>query len=343
MDKRIMKYDHKNLINIIKDSWKQAEWAWKKIDITGIDHSKIRNVIISGLGGSAISGDLLGNFLRDELKVSLSSNRTYGLPAYAGNDTLFIASSYSGNTEETLAAVKEASDRGCMIIAVTTGGALADFASAHGIQVVGLKEGYQPRYALYNSFFTLLRIFQELQLVPSQDGVATGIIEKLKAWGEKYSALENDALAFAKRMHGRVPVIYSVTGLNDAAGRRFKGQLNENSKLHAWSAEYPEMNHNEIVGWEREKRFFPKYRVINITDPSMNSRISKRFNVINYLIEKQKIDILTIEGNSESFKERLLECVYFCDWVSYYLAILNRKDPGEIEFIRFLKKKMSED
>lgn len=341
MEKAIASFDRKMLFNVLRDSWTQSESAWKSIDVSSINSSNIKNVIITGLGGSAISGDLLCNFLRDELKVSLTVNRTYSMPGFAGENTLVIASSYSGNTEETLAAVRDALERKCMIIAMTTGGELAELAAEKGILCVSLKEGYQPRYALYNSFFRLLRVFQELGLVRSQDEAAAGIIEKLKVWGAGLSSPDNEALSMAKKIKGNIPVIYSVTGLNESAGRRLKGQLNENSKVHAWNAEYPEMNHNEIVGWETAGGN-SGYLVINITDPVMNKRVAKRFDVINFLIKEQKIDILNIEGKSATFKERLLECIYLCDWISYYLAILNEKDPGEIDFIHYLKKKMSE-
>ena len=164
----------------------------------------------------------------------------------------------------------------------------------------------------------------------------------LKVLGQELTAPSNAALDMAHAIQGRVPVIYTTSGLNESVGRRFKGQLNENSKMHAWIAEYPEMNHNEIVGWETAENAGDRYCVINIIESSMNRRVAARIDVINYLLGERKIDILKIEGKSGSFKARLVECVYFCDWVSYYLAILNEKDPGEIDYIHYLKKKMAE-
>ena len=342
MKGRIESYDKKMLFNTIKDSWKQAESAWNKIDTSGLDTRGIRNIIITGLGGSAISGDLLANFLRDELKVSLLINRTYSMPRFADENTLVIASSYSGNTEETISAVTDALSKKCVIICITTGGQIADFAAKNNLLCVRLQEGYQPRYALYNSFFTLLRLFQELGLVPPQDTSAVEIIGMLKSMGNELSSVSNSALDMARNILGRVPVIYTAAGLNDSVGRRFKGQLNENSKMHAWIAEYPEMNHNEIVGWETADSGKDRYCVIDIVEASMNRRVAARIEIINNLLKENKIDIFKIEGKSGNFKTRLLESVYFCDWVSYYLAILNEKDPGEIDFIHYLKNKMAE-
>lgn len=342
MKSRIESYDKNMLFGVIRDSWKQAESAWKKIDTSGIDTGLIRNIIITGLGGSAISGDLLANYLRDELKLSLNVNRTYSMPRFADEHTLVVASSYSGNTEETISAVNDALIKKCAVICVTTGGQLADFALKNNLLRVGLQEGFQPRYALYNSFFTILRLFQELGFVPPQDAVVLEIIGMLKSMGGELSAASNRALDLAQGLHGRTPVIYSVSGLNDSAGRRFKGQLNENSKMHAWAAEYPEMNHNEIVGWETWVNSRDNYCAVNIIEPSMHRRVAARIEIINNLLKEHKVDIFKIEGISGSFKTRLLECIYFCDWVSYYLAILNEKDPGEIDFIHYLKNKMAE-
>jgi glucose/mannose-6-phosphate isomerase len=336
-------FDSKNLYNVIKDSWHQAENAWKSIDIPVIDKEKIDNIIVTGLGGSAISGDILRNFLNSELEIPLAVNRTYQLPPYAGKNTLVIASSYSGNTEETISAFKSAIDKGCSIIAMTTGGEIEKLALENNIQTVKLQEGFPPRYALYNSFFTLLRVMQELKLVESQDASALKIIQSLKKLGEEWGSEKGEAFKTAGLLKGYTPVIYSVTDLNDSAGKRFKGQLNENSKVHAWMAEYPEMNHNEVVGWESVKKTGVKYKAVTIWDDEIFSRIKKRIDIINKLLDGEKIDILKIQGKSETFKERLIEVVYFCDWVSYYLALLNEEDPGEIDFIHHLKDKMAED
>ena len=343
MNKTLYSHDTKNLHAVIKDSWQQAENAWKSIDLSGIDTDNIDNIIVTGLGGSAISGDVLRNFLSSELKKPLIVNRTYNLPLFAGRNTLVIVSSYSGNTEETISAFKSAIERGCPAIALTTGGEIGRLANENRIPVVKLQEGFQPRYALYNSFFTLLRVIQELKLVPSQDAEAEKIIKLLKTLGEEWGSEEGDAFKTADSLKGYIPVIYSVTDLNDSAGKRFKGQLNENSKVHAWTAEYPEMNHNEIVGWERVQRSGLKYKALTLLDNEISSRIKKRIEIINKLLIGENIDILSIQGRSGTFKERLIEIIYFCDWVSYYLALLNEEDPGEIDFIHHLKNKMAED
>ncbi len=343
MNKSLFSHDTKNLHKVITESWQQAENAWRNISLPVIDKDNIDHIIITGLGGSAISGDILRNFLNGELKKPVIVNRSYLLPSYAGANTLVIASSYSGNTEETISAFKSAVEKGCIVIALTTGGEIERLAVENKTTVIKLKPGFQPRYALYNSFFTLLRVIQELNLIESQDIVVKKIIQSLKKQGDELGIEDGDACKFAASLKGYIPVIYSVTDLNDSAGKRFKGQLNENSKIHAWMGEYPEMNHNEITGWESVKDSGLKYKIVTIWDDDIFLRIKKRIEIINKLLSGEKIDILKIQGKGETFKERLLDAVYFCDWVSYYLALLNEEDPGEIDFIHHLKNRMAED
>ena len=333
-------YDKDNLHDVLKLSWQQIENAWKSVDVSALKNKKIDNIIITGLGGSAICGDILRNFLRNELDVPLAINRTYDLPRYAKENTLVIVSSYSGNTEETIAALKSAIEKKCLIAAMTTGGEIEKQVRENKICTAKLQAGFQPRYALYSSFFTLLRIMQELNIIGCQDSIVADIINLLKNLSNEWGDESGDAFKFAASIKGCIPVIYSVTDINDSAGKRFKAELNENSKVHAWAGEYPEMNHNEIVGWESVKESGLKYKTITIIDDDFPQRIKKRIEIMNDLLGKEGIDILSIKGKSISFKERLIEVIYFCDWVSYYLALLNKKNPGEIDFIHTLKKMM---
>jgi glucose/mannose-6-phosphate isomerase len=342
MNNSLYSYDTEKLNNVLKLSWQQIEYAWKKIDLSSLNTGKINNIIITGLGGSAICGDILKNFLRNELDRPIEINRTYDLPIYAGKNTLVIVSSYSGNTEETIAALKSAIEKKCLIVVMTTGGEAENLARENNKCIVKLQKGFQPRFALYSSFFTLLRIMQDLNIIGSQDSVVVNIIDLLKRLSNNLESESGEAFKFAVSIKEYIPVIYSVTGFNDSAGKRFKCELNENSKVHAWVNEYPELNHNEIVGWETIKESGVKYINIIISDDEISPRIKKRIEIMNELLGKEGIDILNIKGNSITFKERLFEVIYFCDWVSYYLALLNKKDPGEIDFIHTLKKRMEE-
>lgn len=336
--------DRDNLFEVLKNSYEQIESAWSgDVDVSGVNADSVKNVVITGVGGSAISGDVLRNFIKDDFKKIIIVNRGYRVPEFCGPETLVIVCSYSGDTEEALWAFNDAFSRGAQIIALTTGGKLGTLSVQHGVGVIGLEKGYQPRFALYNMFFTLLKIFQSLGFIPDQGEHVKSIIRNIKQLAHDYSSEEGLPFSIAGSLKGCSPVIYSISELNDSAGRRFKAQLNENSKVHAWSAEYPEMNHHEIVGWQRVKEGSIKYKVVNFIDPDMNIRITKRIGIINELIASEGIDIINIQSDFKNSKVRLLDVVYLCDWVSYFLGLLNGEDPGEIDFIHHLKKKISEE
>lgn len=335
----VKKYDPQNQFDVLINSYQQIEFAWNNtFDLKNTKIDGIRNIVISGLGGSAISADLIKNFLISELSLPVIVNRNYMLPKFVNEHTLFIASSYSGNTEETISSLKQAIDIGCKIICITTGGEVEAIAKKNNIQVIKLQTGYQPRYALGLSFFSLLKVFQQINLIDDH----TSIVEKIKMlWkdkGEKFSEDENQAYRIAESIVGFIPVIYSVSDLTNSVGYRFKCQLNENSKLHAFHHEIPEMNHNEIIGWEtyQEKKFNAK--IINIIDPSYHPQIKKRFQILSDIFKKSGVELLNIESKETDFKIRLMDLIYLLDWISYYVGVLRGYDPSEIDNIHTLKK-----
>ena len=247
----VQKYDPQNQFDVLVNTYKQIEYAWKNnVDVSNINLDKISNIIISGLGGSAISADLIKNFLSEEIFVPIVVNRNYDLPKFASKNTLFIASSYSGNTEETISSLKQAISIGCKIICITTGGEVESIAKKNNLSCIKVQPGFQPRYSLGLSFFSLLKVFQVLKLIEDQSEVVNKIMSLWKSKGQEYSTAGNFAYTFAESLVGFIPVIYSVADSTSSVGYRFKCQLNENSKLHAFHGEIPEMNHNEIIGWE---------------------------------------------------------------------------------------------
>ncbi len=338
----VQKYDPQNQFDVLINSHKQIEYAWNnEVNISGINSKDISSIIVSGLGGSAISADLLKNFLSDELSIPYMVNRNYNLPKFANDKTLFIASSYSGNTEETISALNQAIKSNCRIICISTGGKIEEIAKANNIYNIKLQKGFQPRYALGLSFFSLLKLFQHLKLINDH----SDLVEKIKSiWQQKglvYSSEENYAAAIAKSLIGFIPVIYSASDSTSSVGYRLKCQLNENSKLHAFHNEVPEMNHNEIIGWEsyQEKIFHAK--IINLTDDTYHPQIKKRFTILKELFEKAGVEIINIKSNEENFKIRLLDFIYLADWISYYTGVFRGYDPSEIDNIHTLKEKLS--
>lgn len=335
----IKKYDPENQFSVLINTFEQIDYAWNNVfDISSLKKKSFSSVTVTGLGGSAISGDLIQNFLQNEITLPYFVNRNYTLPAHCNKDTLLIASSYSGNTEETLEVLNLAVSKKCYIICITTSGKMLEVAQKNNLPVVMLQKGFQPRYSLGLSFFTLLKVFQQLGLIQEQSQIVHNIIELYKNRGLEYSKEKNYPLKIAQKMIGFLPIIYSCADNTNAVGNRFKCQLNENSKVHAFDNVYPELNHNEIVGWETVLNDNFKSIVINIIDDCYHPQIKKRFDISSNLIKEKSVDIIELKSDRASFKERLLDLVYLTDWISYYLAIIRGKDPSEIDNIHFLKK-----
>lgn len=335
----VSKHDRSNQFKVLKESYTQVEYAWNlSIDLSSIDTSKVKNIIVTGLGGSAIGGDLMSNFSRNDLKLPYAVNRNYELPAYANETTLVIASSYSGNTEETISALNDAIEKKCQIICVTTGGKIDGIARANKIPVANLLPGFQPRYALWINFFTLLKIFHTLKLVSDQTKVVKQVIDHLKIKGGEYSRENNESLQFAEKLVGFVPLVYAVSDFTSVVATRMKGQFNENSKLHAFYSNYPELDHNEIMGWESFNAIKMNLKLINILDREYHPQVAKRFQVTTQIIEKSGCEVVNLESKEKDFRLRLIDLIYLGDWATYYLAVLRGFDPTSIENINYLKE-----
>lgn len=309
------------------------------------EYPGINNIIITGLGGSAIGGDLIRSCLQYEINIPIQVNRNYYLPAYAGKNTLVIVSSYSGDTEETISAYNDAVKKGCKIVCISSGGKLTIMAENDGYDNVKLPRGYQPRCALAFSFISLLMLFVKLGLIKERDNEISGLIKLMEERSMIYSSVEgsdNPAIKIAGHIQGKIPVIYSSNDLLDAVNLRWRGQFAENSKSLAFGNLFPELNHNEIVGWQENSEFLRNFALIFLLDREDNPRIVKRQKVTKEILEPYRgLDIeIVSEGNSKL--ERIFDLVYLGDWISFYLAILYKTDPAPIEKINILKNKLME-
>ena len=337
----VKKYDPQDQFSVLKNSYKQIESAWNNnSQFKNLGKPDVNKIIISGLGGSAISADLLKNYLQHDLKIPLITNRDYFLPAFADRKTLVIVSSYSGNTEETISVFKQAISKKCKIVAVASGGMISELAKKNKIPLIIVESGFQPRYALGLSFFTLLKILQSMKLIPKEDKNVTQIKNLWKKKGKDLSEENNTALSIAEMLVGHVPIIYSAEGSTSAVGYRFKCQLNENSKMHAFHNSIPEMNHNEIIGWEtfREKNL--RTKVITILDTGYHPQVKKRFKIVTELIHKSGAGVVELKSSQKNFKVRIMDLIYLIDWITFYLAVLRGFDPSEIDYIHELKNRL---
>jgi len=301
------------------------------------------NVIIAGLGGSAIGGDLIRMITANSAQIPIVVNRDYSLPAFVDERTLVIASSYSGNTEETLAAYEHAKSKRAKIIAITTGGELKNRAMADEIPYITIPGGLPPRAALGYSFFPIFVLLKELGIGFGRQDVERAIdllYETREQLKEDLPEKENPAKQLARKIHGKIPVIYGSSNLTDVIAVRWKGQFNENSKHPAFYNAFPELDHNEIMGFEGDKELLKVLELIVLRSDFENDRMKKRIDITSDIIKDSVSGITNLWPRGETHLEQMLYHIMLGDYVTAYLAILNEKDPVEIDFIDELKVRM---
>ena len=304
----------------------------------------VRSIVLTGMGGSAIAGDLLRSYLAEELKVPFLVNRSYSLPGSVDRDSLVIVSSYSGNTEETVASYRDAIRRKAAVLCITTGGEVEGLALKHGHACIKVPPGLQPRAALGYSFFPLLLAISRMGFIKPRPADISEAVAALKEKSLVYADLknpENLALKMAKRLQGKLPVVYSASDRLDAVNVRWRGQICENSKHLAFGHVLPEMNHNEIVGWKVDRDLMKKMAVVFLRDVGTHPRVLVREEITKGIIQKKASTVLEVWSEGSSLLARIFSLVYAGDWVSYYLAILNNEDPTPVRVIDYLKGELA--
>jgi len=305
----------------------------------------LKNIILVGMGGSAIGGDIIRSFLLDKLKIPFQICRNYRLPVYVNNNSLVIASSYSGNTEETLSAFNEAVNRNARLFCLTTGGQLSDLVSRQNILEARLPTGYQPRAALGFSLIPLLYFLAKIGLIDNPAEEIAELIPGLKNYRRQYAidsiADKNPAKQIALKLQNRIPIIYTGPDLIDIVGSRWKGQFCENAECLAFNNQFPEMNHNELVGFNKIESYRDKLVVIYLRDSDDHAQVTKRMAVVSSLLDKKGIEIITVYSQGDFRLGRVFSLIQIGDFASFYLSILNGVDPTPVKLIDYLKKELS--
>lgn len=303
-----------------------------------------RNIVASGLGGSGIGGDFLRALFEAHGSLPLSVNREYSLPHYVDENTLFFAVSYSGNTEETLSAYQHAKQRGAMVIAISSGGELQTRAQADGFPHLQVPGGQPPRTALGFLFMPLVVISEKLNLLPDLSQARAQLLRRLtqrrELWGPNNAVSSNPAKQLAQQLYGKIPLLYGTGGYRATVAMRWKGQLNENAKIHAFANTFPELNHNEILGWVLGKQQADNLSVIVLSDPDDIEKIKTRVSVTRQLVG-DSAEWHTVQAEGSSLLERAMDITYLADFVSIYLAFLNEVDPENIDYINLLKSELA--
>lgn len=295
-----------------------------------------KSAVVLGMGGSAIAGDLLARFST----IPVITVRDYTIPPWINSETLLLAISYSGETEETLYAFREGLKRTKRAVALSTGGGLAALCEEEGVPWVPVPPGLQPRAALGFLLFPILACFSRLGLLKGDLKAAVSALRILRESSVPNNP-NNPAQKLAEELYGKVPVIY---GAGDTApvAYRWKTQINENAKQPAYWAELPELCHNEIVGYELFSKVFPEGVIVFLRTQSDHPRVAKRVEILKEVLSQRRLPFFEIWGEGQDSLSQALWLLYFGDWVSFYLALLNGVDPTPVAPIQELKKRLKE-
>ncbi|MGH9338245.1 MAG: bifunctional phosphoglucose/phosphomannose isomerase [Acidobacteriota bacterium] len=306
----------------------------------------IKNIVISGMGGSAIGGDFLRVYLGADLNLPLQVSRSYGLPGFASRSTLVFVCSYSGDTEESLSSFERARRNGAQIICLTSNGELGRLADSHGCPCIRLPEGYPPRSAIGYSAIPILMVLGRLGLAPERaEEVRNSLAwvgRRIQIYGPDTPVEENAAKSLATQMHRRVPVIYGSQDRLDVIALRWRSQVAENAKQLAYSGSLPEMNHNEIVGWNHPEPILESLLPIFLRDREDHPRVQIRSEITREMLGDRAGSVLEYWSDGESWLERLWTLVLLGDYASVYLAFLNQENPTPVDEIAVLKDRLKE-
>jgi glucose/mannose-6-phosphate isomerase len=324
----------------IPEHLRDALW---KVESAGLDAwDSPGGLIVAGMGGSAIGGQLARAILGDHASRPLLGARAYGLPPWTTPDTTVLCASYSGNTEETLACYEAAGVIGARRVVVTSGGKLADLARAEGVPVVPVAGGFQPRAAVAYMTVAVLQVAALCGIGPGMNSeldVAADHLEELVIeWGPE-GAPDGLAKRLARQLHGTVPIVAGA-GLTTSIAYRWKTQLNENAKMPAYAQELPELDHNEIVGWTSMPEF-GRFSAVFLDDCDTHPRVKERIALTARLVTPGAAGVHRIESRGQTTVERVFSLVLLGDLVSVYLAALRGVDPADVEVLERLKDELA--
>ncbi len=347
--RQIEAVDRHGMLEALKNFPKYCREALKlglEADLNRLQGGNFVNVVFLGMGGSAIGGNLLKDWAYGRLKVPFEVCRDSEIPGFLGEGSLAIAISYSGNTFETLKAFREALKRGSHALTISSGGKLAEESLQAGVSHIRVPGGLQPRAALPYLMIPAGLALERLGLLENFQGELEEAVKVLDGLALKFGPESpvdaNPAKQLALGLHATLPVIYGFREYSSVA-YRFKTQLNENSKIFCKYDVFPELDHNEIVGWEGLQPFLAgRIHVVILRDKSEPAEISAIVEAVKEIIAESSPRVTELYGEGETRLAKMLSLIYLCDYTSFYLAILNGVDPTPVSSIAALKRKLAE-
>ena len=334
--KYIYERDAQDALGIAEKQWQQLG---HEFEISNMEFRRdIYNVVVAGMGGSALAATIIQSW--PQIMVPIEVVRNYDLPGSVNDKTLFVASSYSGNTEETLAALKQAEERGCQIVVIAAGGTLVTRAEEEHYPLFKLPAGLQPRMAVFYNLAALVQLLESTGLIgegktTELHKAADWLKDQIAAWLPTVPAKDNRAKQIALELVGKSVVVYGGPKLYPAA-YKWKISFNENAKHIAWTNQYSEFNHNEMLGWTKQPVDKP-YAVVELRSQLEHPRIQKRFEVTQRLLSGLRPEPIVVEAEGQTLLEQLLWTITLGDFTSLYLALLNNLNPTPVELIEKFK------
>ncbi|MBG15555.1 MAG: bifunctional phosphoglucose/phosphomannose isomerase [Crocinitomicaceae bacterium] len=324
----------KSLVEKFTTQLKDAIDVGEKSSFSAVNKS-FSNVLIIGIGGSGIGGKIVAQLTSKQLKIPVTLCSDYTLPEFVDNKTLVIASSFSGNTEETLSSVSTAQEKGAEIACISSGGKLLEIAKENGYNHIILPAGKSPRAMLTYSLTQQFYILYNYGLIDKT--FKKDLQKAILVLEENFADIKTTAHEVALGLHNKTSVLYAEANFEGVV-TRMRQQINENSKALCWHHVLPEMNHNELVGWAGGKQ---EYAVVILRTSFDHPRTSVRMTISKEIISKYTSTIFEISAKGDSPLEQSLYLILFGDWVSVYLAELNQVDPIEVNVIDYLKGELA--
>jgi glucose/mannose-6-phosphate isomerase len=330
-DEKLMQYDKSSYITDLEDFPYHVLDAYELPGNLKVDKKDINKIVVCGMGGSGIPGDILVAYMRKKSMTPVFVNKHYTLPDFADKKTLVFTISYSGNTEETIEVFREALRKGCQVVAITSGGKIKELASLHKKPLVQVPKNKQPRAMVGYLFFSMLRMLVNYGIIKDLKKEVEGLSHFLKE-----SDLQSKAKELGENLIDRVPLIYSSEDFYPVA-MRFKTQINENAKVHAFWNTFSEMNHNEIVGYTKTHA---KYHMVIFGSDADHPRVKKRYDICKKLVRSKGIPVTQMNYTGQSLLKQMFTAINMGDWTSYYMALYNKVDPSPVDIIENLKKEL---
>ncbi len=299
------------------------------------NNRNINKILISGLGGSGIGGTIVSELVASECRLPISVNKDYSLPANVDDNTMVLICSYSGNTEETLEAFDEALARGALVACVTSGGKVLEVAQEKELPHIVIPSGFPPRAAFAYSFTQLFFILAHYNLISYQS--VEDLLVSIDFLAGEQAAIESEANELTDKLHGNLPILYSDAG-SEGVAIRWRQQINENSKMLCWHHAFPEMNHNELVGWTQASE---QWAVVLLRNEDDYKRTQKRMEVCKTIFSNYTSNINEVWSKGPNTIARALYLIHFGDFVSVQLAERKGIDPVEVDVITGLKNELA--